>query len=300
MSALDLAAIAKAVDPASRVAPGARSASVRCPAHEDARPSLSMTVKDGRLLVHCWAGCRGRDVYAAVLRLAGLAGRRGQPIRASARPAPRAVSDIIGTPLHSYWLRAIDVADHPVARAYLTHRRCVVPPRGTALRAVDAARHPTGASWPAMVALVCAPYGRPVTLHTTFLAPDGRSKAPVEPARLFAAGPPAAGGVVRLTQPVIRPGPPVELGVAEGIESALSLAHAGLEVWACLSAGTLAGLPPPAAGPPWEITIAIDRDPAGERAARACAARWYAVGRKVRLVRPPAGDVNDFVLGMIP
>lgn len=38
-----------------------------CPAHADKRPSLSIReLDDGRILVHCWAGCSVTDVLAAV------------------------------------------------------------------------------------------------------------------------------------------------------------------------------------------------------------------------------------------
>ena len=37
-----------------------------CPAHEDRSPSLSVREgRDGRVLVHCHAGCRPEDVVAA-------------------------------------------------------------------------------------------------------------------------------------------------------------------------------------------------------------------------------------------
>ena len=39
----------------------------RCPAHEDRRPSLSVRETDeGKVLVHCFAGCDSADVLAAV------------------------------------------------------------------------------------------------------------------------------------------------------------------------------------------------------------------------------------------
>ncbi len=46
----------------------------RCPAHEDRSPSLTVReMGDGRVLVHCFAGCGAGDVVAAVgLRLSDL------------------------------------------------------------------------------------------------------------------------------------------------------------------------------------------------------------------------------------
>jgi putative DNA primase/helicase len=41
--------------------------SARCPAHDDDRPSLSVAeAKDGRVLVHCFAGCSVEQIVAAV------------------------------------------------------------------------------------------------------------------------------------------------------------------------------------------------------------------------------------------
>lgn len=42
-------------------------ASAYCPVHGDNRPSLSLGVgRDGRLLLHCFAGCEPDEVLAAV------------------------------------------------------------------------------------------------------------------------------------------------------------------------------------------------------------------------------------------
>lgn len=48
--------------------------SAKCPAHEDRSPSLSLKVlDDGRVLIHCHAGCSAPDVLAALgLSLADL------------------------------------------------------------------------------------------------------------------------------------------------------------------------------------------------------------------------------------
>lgn len=37
-----------------------------CPAHDDRDPSLSVReADDGKVLVHCWAGCTTREILAA-------------------------------------------------------------------------------------------------------------------------------------------------------------------------------------------------------------------------------------------
>jgi len=39
----------------------------RCPAHDDKSPSLSIReLEDGRVLLHCFAGCGAHDIVAAV------------------------------------------------------------------------------------------------------------------------------------------------------------------------------------------------------------------------------------------
>ena len=38
----------------------------KCPAHDDKNPSLSIREVDGKVLLHCHAGCRQRDVIAAL------------------------------------------------------------------------------------------------------------------------------------------------------------------------------------------------------------------------------------------
>jgi putative DNA primase/helicase len=43
----------------------------KCPAHDDHNPSLSIREVDGKVLIHCHAGCRQRDVIEA-LKAAGL------------------------------------------------------------------------------------------------------------------------------------------------------------------------------------------------------------------------------------
>lgn len=50
---------------------GGRNGMARCPAHDDKNPSLSVTDKDGKVLVHCFAGCPP-DAVIDALRTRGL------------------------------------------------------------------------------------------------------------------------------------------------------------------------------------------------------------------------------------
>jgi hypothetical protein len=50
----------------------------RCPGHQDRTASLSLSERNGRVLVHCFAGCAQDEVIGA-LRLRGLWPERAQP-----------------------------------------------------------------------------------------------------------------------------------------------------------------------------------------------------------------------------
>jgi putative DNA primase/helicase len=81
--------------------------------------------------------------------------------------------------------------------------------------------------------------------------------------------------------------------LAEGIETALSLAHAHTPVWACVDAGNLAAMPVLAGID--SLTVAADHDEAGITAAETCARRWADAGREAYIVTPPGQrmDLND-------
>lgn len=115
-----------------------------------------------------------------------------------------------------------------------------------ALRSVTAAEYwidGTVRRFPAMLAKVCAPDGRPCQIHRTFLSSDG-SKAPVPKPRKLMRGDLPKGSAVRLA-PIGADG---VLGVSEGVETAMaaSIIH-GVPVWACICAETMAGFEPPEA-----------------------------------------------------
>ncbi len=177
------------------------------------------------------------------------------------------------------------------ALAYLEARCCVIPPRDGDLRWHPEVKHsPSGTAGPALVALVTDFVTRqPLTLHRTWIRADG-TKADLEPPRMLLGGHRKAGGVVRLwPDEAVTHG----LGIAEGIETALSLAHAFSPVWACIDAGNMAALPVLAGIE--SLMIAADNDPTGITSAEACAARWAGHGREVGISMPGTAktDLND-------
>lgn len=179
-----------------------------------------------------------------------------------------------------------------IAADYLSARRCALPPADGDLRFHPSVKHgPTGYVGPALVGLITHAVTRePLSLHRTWITATG--KADIDPPRLLLGKHRKAGGVIRLwPDEAVTHG----LGIAEGIETALSLAHAYRPVWVCIDAGNMAGLPV-LAGIEC-LTIAADHDEVGMIAAQVCADRWTSSGATVRVVKSPKlrQDLNDLV-----
>lgn len=190
------------------------------------------------------------------------------------------------------WASSLPLAG-TVGAQYLLARGCLLPPADGDLRFLPAHRHPLGDyTGPALLALVTdAETGEPISLHTTFICADGTKPANLPgPARLLLGGHRKAGGVIRLwPDEAVTTG----LGVGEGIESCLSLAHALAPVWSAIDAGNLAALP--VLGGIEALTVAQDNDPAGRRAAQALAGRYTAAGCTAAIVSAEhdGADLND-------
>lgn len=244
-------------------------------------------------------------------RQAGWKPRKdGEPPRAARPapvPAPRPVEPERRThaTLSDYgrrvWSEARPLAG-TIGAAYLLARRCVVPPTDGDLRFHPALQYPKLGDTPeeraaqpdycgpALVALVTdIATGEPIGLHRTWINADGKASTP-GPARLTLGGHRKQGGCIRLwPDEAVTTG----LGVGEGIESCLSLAHAFRPVWSLIDSGNLKALP---VLPGIEaLTIAQDNDPAGRAAAADCAARWAAAGCTAAIVSAATdgADLND-------
>jgi hypothetical protein len=173
-------------------------------------------------------------------------------------------------------------AAHPLgtpAEAYLKGRGLRLPD-GAANEAVrfHSCCPFAGERVPAMVCLVRdVVTNEPKAIHRTALTQDG-SKATVNGHSRLSLGP-VAGGAIKLS-----PDEDVTLclGVGEGLETSLSLRatpeFGPSPVWSLISASGIAGLP--VLSGIESLWIAVDHDPAGLKAARACASRWQASGRE--------------------
>jgi putative DNA primase/helicase len=260
----------------------------RCPAHEDRTPSLSIRDSDeGKVLVHCFAGCEQERVIAA-LRSRGIWGETGQSsgFRHSA-PRPGRDDSKRTEEALAIWHSAAPAKGTPV-EVYLASRGLRLPPPPT-LRFHSGLRHRQGGLWPAMIALVTRGQDDvPVAIHRTFLAADGRGKAPVgEPKKMW--GPCSTGGV-RLGTATD------DIMIGEGIETCLSAMQLkGYPAWAALSTSGLRSLDLPHSVR--DVIVLADGDEPGEAAALSALHRWRREGRRVRLESCPSGtDFNDFLM----
>ena len=269
-----------------------RSGLCRCPAHDDHTPSLSVAEGlDGRLLLHCFAGCDFRNVLAS-LRGLGLVSGGGQTVDSDTEAVARkhaaeekAFREKRNAQARAAWRDARPI-EGSLAERYLRARAILaaVPP---SLRFHAEAWHgPTAKRLPAMIGAVeLDGEAEPVAIHRTYLAEPGRkADVPTNKAMLG----PVKGGAVRLSEGA---GP---LVVAEGIETGLSLpdalaAHAP-RVWAALSASGVKALRLPSE--PGELVIAPDPDPVGWNGAETLAHRAIGLGWNVRILPPPADGVD--------
>lgn len=195
------------------------------------------------------------------------------------------------------WRCAQSLSGEDPVVAYLLARECAVPPADGDARWLPAHSGLLPPGWPdhfdVMLCRVSdAVTAKPTTLHVTFV--DRDAKAPIERPKRLWPGLRAKGGVIRLwPDEAVTYG----LGVAEGVETALSAAHIFSPVWGCIDAGHLGALPVLAGVE--SLSIFADPGSVGERKARELEARWHRAGREVEVLMPAGGaDWNDVATGM--
>jgi hypothetical protein len=178
-----------------------------------------------------------------------------------------------------------------ITEAYFSSRRCHFEP----VLGADVIRfHPNcpfgGLRVPAMLALITdAITGEPIGVHRTAINDDGSGKRFGKDSKMVL-------GVAR--RGVIRLNPASEcMGIAEGVESALSAAQVfGTPVWAAMSAGGIAAFP--ILKGIKRLSVFADHDNAGIKAALKCGRRYEMSGITGEIHIPPVvkSDWNDWLM----
>lgn len=175
---------------------------------------------------------------------------------------------------------------------YLRSRNLDEPAYPKALRFAPALRDGDGGTRPAMLACVGLPGAdRFVSIHRTFLKPDGSGKAEMASPRKMMPGELPDGACVPLSDYTGG-----VLGIAEGVETALAAsALFDLPVWSAINSALLAKWLPPEGCT--EVVVFGDHDPkhGGQAAAYALAHRLSVKGVEVQVKIPeqPGTDWAD-------
>lgn len=255
-----------------------------CPAHDDRTPSLSVKLGHKAILFHCFAGCSTADVIAALDRVGVRTRDLFDPTRIAV--AERYSPDRATDNARRLWQDARALAESPAA-TYLKSRGLAHLP--SALRFLE--RTPLGPKGnvkflPAMLAAVTNEAGL-IAVHRTFLEPTRPALARFErPRRALGS---LGIGAVRLAPPSDG-----RLGLAEGIETALSvMVLFTIPCWATLGNERfgLVAIPESVR----ELHLFVDHD-AGGRVATERALKAYAhPDRRIltRVPETPGFDWND-------
>lgn len=212
---------------------------------------------------------------------------------------------------HALWLDGTKDIRGTAVQAYLEHRGIdlgALPRLPGAIRALASHRHrESETTWPCMVAVMSSP-GLPFTaVHRTWLARDGRGKAPVTPNKKI--WPSFNGAAIHLArgetglpaEDAVKRGMVDRILLCEGIEDGLSVAMCApeLRVWAVGTLGNLQHVKVPDCC--HEIIVAADNDwgkPQAEALLKRGLEALAAQRRPVRVARAAVGkDFNDQLRG---
>lgn len=263
-----------------------------CPICRDRKPRFRFTDHNGDGMWVC-TKCGAHDGFTLLMMLNGWDFRRAaeavEGIVGKVEPdrqKPKRTEAQSKRVLADLWRAAKPIESVDPAGRYLVRRTGLntFPPVLRLVRDSIWTR-----SWPAMLAKVVDGEGRGAQLHRTLLTDEGQ-KAPVDQPRMMMPGATPPGVAVRLFDH------DDHLGIAEGIETALSAASLfSVPCWAALNAGNLKlWSPPPGVR---KVTIFADNDASltGQSAAYALGHRLRGIDLDVEVMIPPdvETDWND-------
>ena len=173
------------------------------------------------------------------------------------------------------WRETVPAVGTP-GEIYL-HGRAITTPIPNVLRFAYLKHPATGLTFPTLVAKLQGPDGRGTGIHRTFLGACGKAKAGVSTPKMAKGI--LAGSAVRLAEAG------QELGIAEGIEDALSVIQLyGVPTWAACGGANMSNVALPDIVE--SVTIFGDNGEAGHALADRAAEAFHKQGRKVQLAYP--------------
>lgn len=292
-----------------------RNAMCRCPAHKDGTPSLSLSqTRDGRPLVHCFAGCDQISVIDALMRADlwprgelerdpaaphrittkpdGLDGEERRQ-RAKAQAIWKQHRKITGTLAEAYLRSRAITGALPDCLGFIPEQPFWYVPEATPEN--EDPRPICLGRWPALVAALAVDT-EVLAVQITYLDPSTARKAEIvapdtgELLKIKKVRGPMEASAVRLRAPHDT------LGLAEGVETALS-AHLMYRIptWAVTGVRRLKLV----AIPESVETVVIFRDAGavGQHVANEAWQHYDAQGYRTMIVAPdePFGDFNDWL-----
>lgn len=262
-----------------------------CPTHDDHTPSLHLSEDNGKLLYKCFSGC-DQEIVGKALR---------QKFPEFLKHTPALNSRVVSgrkqmskeEMANSLWMESVAAKDTPV-ETYIQQR---VPNTEadhipSCLKYLPQAYHSqTRKKLRCLIApFTNYPSHDVQSVSRTYLNEKGTDKADVNPQKMILGA--VKGGAIVLDQPKEC------LGIAEGLESALSvreIVKRQIPVWATGTATNLANVKLPTLPLASEVIVFCDYDNAGLKAALDLSARAKKEGRNVKILRPlhPHTDWND-------
>ena len=284
---IDVSYIAKSLGKAKRYRDGYMCC---CPAHNDRNPSLSITYKDGKLLLKCFAGCEFQDVLQEIKNLGLL--NEDKNFSYSSPKAPKLPKVEQNKDKIKYikktWEESIDI-NSTLGEIYLKkHRNINLDIFPETIRFHSNLYHaPTKKYYPAIVSKVDILGKNELSaISRIFLDPNTAMKADIKNNKMMLGS--VKNGVVKLSKNTSSP-----LVICEGIETGLSVYQATKYcVWCALSASNMQNISLPAIEEISKVIIASDNDEAGINSSKQLANRLYLNGYSVSIAIPK--DVNDF------
>lgn len=269
-------------------------ANIPAPGHSAADRSVSLLLREGRVIVHTFGDGDWKDVLD-YLRGEGLVDAHNAPISLSQSRRAQAASAATGLERRQAALRIWE-AGRPLGGT-LSARHCAQRSVSRPLPGPEVLRHggqtPVSAYTetrhhrPALLAAISDKDGAFTAIEVTYLAPNARRAIDLRLSRKTV-GPSPANCAVHIDAAA------PQMLVGEGLFTTLSAsARFGLPAWALMSTRNLRHWRPPQGVR--EVLIAADRGVDGEASAEQLRAGLSAAGLKARVALPPEGfgDWNE-------